>query len=371
MLDPADPARLAILPDLGRALASSGRFDDAKACLAEALERSEAAGDERAMAYARVLPYLEFAGVDLSPSEYRRVADEAQALFERLGDDRGLALAWRLRGFASWREGNAAGEAVASARALEHARRAGSHWEEKEIVLDLGIDLYWGPTPLPEAIRWCNDILARAPDDRAIEMGIAHALAHMHARLGDFALARSLAARCLEIANESGQRMLAAALAEVAADVETLAGNHAAAERMLAEGCARLVAMGAPSVVDEAAHALSRIACGLPVDGERLAGLATTTDRAPRALLKAAIAAAHLNAGSLVEAERDARSAVEYFATTDFVTFHADSVLILGDVLRSAGRTSEADAAFQQALDLYRQKGSLVSGEIAAARLAG
>ena len=78
-------------------------------------------------------------------------------------------------------------------------------------------------------------------------MGIAHALAHMHARLGDFALARSLAARCLEIANESGQRTLAAVLTEVAADVETLAGEHAVAERMLAEGCAERAAMAVSS----------------------------------------------------------------------------------------------------------------------------
>ena len=57
LLDPADPARLAILPDLGRALNSNGRFDDAKAVFEEAIERSEAAGDERAIAYARAMRY--------------------------------------------------------------------------------------------------------------------------------------------------------------------------------------------------------------------------------------------------------------------------------------------------------------------------
>jgi hypothetical protein len=56
--------------------------------------------------------------------------------------------------------------------------------------------------------------------------------------------------------------------------------------------------------------------------------------------------------------------------TTDFITVHADSSLILGDVLRAAGRRADADAAFQQALDLYRQKGSLVGAKAAATRLA-
>jgi tetratricopeptide (TPR) repeat protein len=202
-------------------------------------------------------------------------------------------------------------------------------------------------------------------------MPVAHALAHMHARLGDFTRARSLAARCREIAAESGQRPWAATLTEVVADVETLAGDHAAAERILAEGCDWFVSMGESNVTLEALHGLASVAAGRPVDVERLAGMASAKHGHPRALLKAAIAGAHLNAGRLAEAERDARSAVDYFATTDFITFHANSSLILGDVLRAAGRRVEADAAFQTALDLYGQKGSLVSVETAAARLAG
>jgi hypothetical protein len=128
--------------------------------------------------------------------------------------------------------------------------------------------------------------------------------------------------------------------------------------------------MGAPSAVHEALHGLSQVAAGQPVDVERLAGLATTRGRAPRALLEAALAGAHLGASRLVEAERDARSAVGFFATTDFLTFHANSLLILGDVLRAAGRRDEADLVYRQALDLYRQKGSLVGVKSAEARLA-
>ena len=223
---------------------------------------------------------------------------------------------------------------------------------------------------MSEAIRWSNDILAGAPDDRGMEMPISHALAHMHARLGDFELARSLAARCREIAAESGQRSWAATLTEVVADVETLAGDHAAAERILAEGCDWFVAMGESNVTLEALRGLASVAAGRPVDVERLAGMAAAKHGHARALLEAAIAGVHLNAGRLAEAERDARSAVDYYATTDFITFHANSSLILGDVLRAAGRRAEADAAFQTALDLYGQKGSLVSVKLAAARLA-
>jgi len=152
--------------------------------------------------------------------------------------------------------------------------------------------------------------------------------------------------------------------------VETLAGDHAAAERILAEGCDWFVAMGESNVTLEALRGLASVAAGRPVDVERLAGMAVAKHGHARALLEAAIAGAHLNAGRLAEAERDARSAVDYYATTDFITFHANSSLILGDVLRAAGRRAEADAAFQTALDLYGQKGSLVSVKLTAARLA-
>jgi class 3 adenylate cyclase/tetratricopeptide (TPR) repeat protein len=369
LLEPNDPARLAILPDLARVLYASGRFDDAKAGFAEALERSEAAGNERALARARVMRYL-LLDSDLSSGDIRRMADECQAIFERLGDDRGLALALRLRGSASWMDGNVAGDEVALARALEHARRAGSHWEEASIVFDLSIDLYFGPTPVSDAIRLCNDILAAAPDDRAIEMPVAHALAHMHARLGDFDLARSFAARCQEIAAESGQRNEANTLKEVAADVETLAGNHQVAERLLREACDWHIAMGQPHRTLEGLHGLAQVAAGLPVDVERLAGLAAAVSDTRRALLEAAMAGAHLNAGRLAEAERDARSAVDFYTGTDFINFHAQTALILGDVLRASGRGEEAGTTFQQALDLYRQKGNLVGERDALARLA-
>jgi class 3 adenylate cyclase/tetratricopeptide (TPR) repeat protein len=369
LLDPASPTRIAILPDLARVLAAVGRFDEADSVFKEALERSEAAGNQRVLAHARVARYVTVDS-ELTADELRRIADECSAIFEPLGDDRGLALAWRLRGEASWRDGSVAGDEVAAKRALDHARRAGSHWEETQIVLGIAIDLYWGPTPVMDAIRWCDAILARAPDDRAIEMGIAHALAHMHARLGDFERARSLAARCQEIARESGQQAAAASLSEVAADVETLAGDPAAAARILGAGCAWWSDSGRPHLVLEALHASAQAASGQRVDMDRLAEMATVKDANTRGLLAMAMAAGSLRAGQLGEAEHHARSAVDHFATTDCLTFHAEAAVILGDVLATDHRSDEAHGAFELAEQLFSQKGSVVGARLAAARLA-
>jgi hypothetical protein len=106
------------------------------------------------------------------------------------------------------------------------------------------------------------------------------------------------------------------------------------------------------------------------VDVDRLTEIAAKATGWFRANPVRVIALARAASGDLDEAEAQARAAVEAFATTDFITFHADALLTLGDVLHTAGRNSEADVAFLQALDLYRQKGSLVSVNTAAARLA-
>jgi class 3 adenylate cyclase/tetratricopeptide (TPR) repeat protein len=371
LLDPDAPARLAILPDLGGALDSAGRLDDARACFAEALARSEAAGDERALAYARLLR-LETYGADelLSPSECRRVADESQALFERLHDDRGLALAWQLGAEASWTEGRAADFEAGLARALGYARRAGAHRDEAQIVYSLSAVLVQGPTPVPDAIRRCREILDHAPDDRGIEMAMTHALAHLHAHLGQFEVARPLAARCREIAAESGQRADAAGLTEVAWDVETLAGDHEAAERIIADGCERLTAMGGSSPLLERCLAESRLALGRVVDVDRLSENAAQSTGWLNAIRMRVVALARAAVGDLDEAVAQARAAVEAFTTTDLLVFHAETLVTLGDVLRSAGRASEAAEAFRQALDLYERKGSVVGAKAAAARLA-
>ena len=370
LLEPADPIRVAVLPALGRALNAIGRFDDAVACIDEALERSEAAGDERTLATARVLRCLLDLEPAATPTERRRIADEAAIVFVRLGDDLGQALCWRLRGYASWLDGQAAGEEAAAVRALEHARRADAPREEAIIADAISSDLVQGPTPVPEAIARCEAIRDAAPDDRGIELAMSHALAHLHARLGRFELARSLAARCREIAAESGERASAADMTEVAWDVEMLAGDHEAAARIITEGRDELAALGRASPMHEKFLALSRLAQGRAVDVDRLLEItARESDPVARANTARTVALARAAAGELEQAEVQARSAVEILSPTDFITFRADAEMAHGDVLAAAGRGGDAKAAYHAALVLYVQKGSLVGARLVQARL--
>ena len=359
LLEADDRERLVLLPDLARALDANGRFDAARACLDEAVDRAQSRGDELTLAYGRALQCLVFEQ-ETTLEERRRVADACFEIFERHNDDRGLALCWRLRGAASWRSGWGVGDDSALGKALLHARRAGAHRDEVLIADGLSSSLTLGPTPVDDGIRRCEEILADAQGDRGIEMAMSHALAHLQARVGSFDIARGLARRCRTIADESGQRALAAHLSEVAWDVETLAGDHPAAERIIAEGAAQFAAMGKPHRMLEAFLALSRTALGRTVDVESLREMAAHEQRATQALLEHAIGTALLHAGRAEEAEASARRSVGYFATTDLVTMEADTTLGLFDVLHARGQDAEASLALDQAERLYRRKGSLV-----------
>jgi tetratricopeptide (TPR) repeat protein len=65
--------------------------------------------------------------------------------------------------------------------------------------------------------------------------------------------------------------------------------------------------------------------------------------------------------GRTDEAEALAAEAVRLAERTDFLTLRAEAQLDLAEVLNAGGRPDEASAATQRALELYRQKGDLVS----------
>jgi class 3 adenylate cyclase/tetratricopeptide (TPR) repeat protein len=369
LLEADDPSRLAMLPDLARALDSNGRLEEARACYDEAIRRSRAAGDERALATARVLRCLS-SSVEVDADERTRAADECQSVFARHGDERGLALCWRLRGEASWREGRGVGDESALALALAHARRAGAHREEVLIADGLSASLALGPTPVEDGIRRCLEVQREAPEDRGIEMAMSHALAHLYARRGDFDVARPLAARCREIAIESGQRAEAAHLTEVAWDVEYLAGEYSAAEHAIAEGCSAFEALGKPHAMLEAFRALAQVAQGHVPDTDRLRTMASGKQQAMRALLEVAIGNAELLRGDHAAAEAELLRAVAYFETTDLVTMHGHACMVLGDVRRAAGKAAEAESEYRHALDMHERKGSIVEALVIESRLA-
>jgi Flp pilus assembly protein TadD len=65
--------------------------------------------------------------------------------------------------------------------------------------------------------------------------------------------------------------------------------------------------------------------------------------------------------GRFDDGVRLAREAVAMIAASDCLDYQGIAAMDLADVLRSAGRTDEANVAARQALDAFERKGNLVS----------
>ena len=70
-------------------------------------------------------------------------------------------------------------------RALVHARKAGDVGEQTAVYSRLGTLFARGPTPVGEAIRRCQAILAETEGNRTVAGAMYHPMAHMKARQGD------------------------------------------------------------------------------------------------------------------------------------------------------------------------------------------
>ena len=95
--------------------------------------------------------------------------------------------------------------AEASERALEHVRRAGDRFEEREIVEWLVIALLLGPAPAPDAIRRFELLLGEVGDDPFLQAEILGGLAPLAAMQGRQAEADDIVARSGTIMEESGE----------------------------------------------------------------------------------------------------------------------------------------------------------------------
>lgn len=200
---------------------------------------------------------------------------------------------------------------------------------------------------------------------------MSHALAHLHARRREFDEARSRVATLRTFLHETGQVYMYWFFSEVAADVEALAGDNAAAVRVLAEGAEQLERIGerAPTIEVFLAHYLYDQ--GDLAGAERFAvlgGSAKGFFEKPLAL--GVLGKIRARQGQGDEAERLASEGVALLEATDFLVDLATVLFDLGEVFRLGGKTEEARSAFERALDASERKGDLVSADRARTALA-
>ena len=211
LLPDADSERREVLPILATALMRTGDFMRAEQLLDQALESARASGDKRLEL--RTIIDREFVRTFTHPGEPLEgmvaVADASIPMLEELGDELGLARAWWLKSEAHINACRWGARAADIERALEHAKRANDIGEEAALSALLAQALHYGPTPVPEAIERCEEMLAMPISDRSYQAGLRSTLGALRAMEGNFEDARSLWMEARTVYEELGLRRAA------------------------------------------------------------------------------------------------------------------------------------------------------------------
>jgi tetratricopeptide (TPR) repeat protein len=363
------PSRLELLPEWGEALLQLGDFAQAQAALEEAIAHADEAGLPAVRAHAalvNLLVRLRVGDPEGWQDEAAETIAESMAAFQEANDHAGLAKAWRLL---AWSHGLACqfGRAAEAAeRALDEARLAGDRRQETRAATAYAAAASFGPTPVPEAVERCEQIVEHIVGDRHSEGRLLALLAGLHAMQGDVEEGRELARRARHLLEELGLDVEVASATIEAWRVEMLAGDPAAAERELRHGYEILVALGEKYVLSTVSGLLAQTLdvlgrCDEIESLSRLSReLASEDDVDAQALWRCVHAKTLARSGAFDEARELVGEALELLAATDAVVYRFGALLDLAEVLRLAGDPVGRQAALDEAVGLAERKGSAV-----------
>jgi tetratricopeptide (TPR) repeat protein len=296
-------------------------------------------------------------------------------LLEELHDELGLAKAWWLRSEADVIAGRWAARGEALERALYHAKSASDPREISTIIALLAQALEYGPTPVSEAIRRCEELRESVHEDAEVRAAIASTLAGLHAMQGRFDEARVLAEEGRVVYEELGLRYMRAARSLASGSIELLAGDPAAAVRELRWGYDELEKMGERGTRSTLAAFLAQalVEEGRYSDAIEFSRVSEETgaaaDVVTQAVWRSARATALAHAGDWAAAEVLAAEAVELSGGTDFLDLQGNTLLSLANVLHLSGQSEKAPPLVERARRAFERKGNTVAEARAAAAL--
>jgi class 3 adenylate cyclase/tetratricopeptide (TPR) repeat protein len=366
---PDDAQHGRILVELGATLTDGGHLSEARAALSEAGALAASLGD--AALGARLVVEELVVELQSDPAAAIVRAGEAlaasEAVFAQVADDEGLCRLSYLNALINWIQGRVADAEEAWARAADLARRSGDTGRLSDVLRWIPSAALFGPMPVADAIRRCEQVLAELPGSRLTEAQILGPMGGLVAMQGDFDGARALLARRDAIIADVGFAMHA--VGEWAAQVELLAGDPQAAETRLREGYAQLEAIGDRAFLSTTAGLLARALHEQGRDEQALAFTVICEETAAPGDLAAQIAwrgsrarilAARGETGGAVTLAQEAVALAE---RTDLLSDHGDALLDLTEALRADGRPVDAANAARSAETLYRTKGNLVAAD--------
>ena len=378
LLERTDPARVAMLPDLGHTLVSTGDFVRARPTLEEAVELGRETGDTRTEHRARVelLVLRVQSEPDFPVTEFIAGVEEAARILTELDDDAAVARALFARSNAYLMASRYDLMEQPLEQALVHARRAGDRRTEEEIIFWLMALRAFGSTPVAAAIERCERVLAEAPGNLHVEESAMNFLGLLHAMQGRFDEARRCRSRSTELARDFGDRLHLTSTVMIDGWIELLAGQPERAEHVLRPGAETLSEMGETAYLSTVAAVLAQALYEQARYDEAETWTKTSErasspdDTASEMAWRATRGRVLARRGDLTAGEALVREAVEIGRRTDDPRSLADCLLDLAEILELAGRAEEAIPPAREALRLYEQKGILPSIARAKARLA-
>jgi len=362
LLPPLHPSRIELLRELSGALWVDGDVDAAELVLSDSIHAARAAGNTRLEWYGRLERAARNATANGETTALVTTAESAVLVFQGLGDDLGLARAWRRLGLVAHTEHRYGDATTAFERALAHAEASGDEQERARSADALCTALLYGPARVADAVERAEAILASAGSNAVLRSHVSTSLAGLVAMQGDFDRARELYTEAGAVYEKLGLRLPWIGWTVVAAAVELLAGDAAAAVKVLRDGYEVLAAGGHESL---RAYQAGVLAFVLATEGEAAAAQRFVVACAPGLIAGAHDTAARLRAAQALlvdhrlDGERLAREAVELSERTDDLNLQAAMHLTLARISGDADEATEARR-------LYERKGNVAAAAAAA-----
>jgi class 3 adenylate cyclase/tetratricopeptide (TPR) repeat protein len=375
LLGEKDPARALLLLDAGEATVDIGELERAEAMLTEAVDRALSA-DEMGIARAAALALLQLryttdahavqVNIGQQESMVELVEHEIPEL-EAMGDDRALVRAFRLLTYVHWTGARFGDAAAAAERTIRHATAAGDQVTARRFLGSLAISALYGPMPVIEAIATCEEVLARAKDDRRAGALAELAIGQLEAMRGNFERARLLYRQSRASLEELGC-LLPAALTSLASSViEFLAGDLAAAESELRTDFRHLEEMGERNYISTTAGLLAEVLYreGRYDESAEFARvckhLASPDDVASQFHWRCVRGKLRAREGAIDEAKSLLSAAMALIETSDQLDLQGYGLLDFAEVRELSGAPAEAAALSERAAGLFERKGNVVS----------
>jgi class 3 adenylate cyclase/tetratricopeptide (TPR) repeat protein len=378
MLFPVGDQRRSIrLWEAGEALTEVGSFAAADALLKSAIEDAAEHDDDAAELTALVIRLELHYSSEGAADENKLIEQVERAIrrLEELGDHGGLTRAWRLLTQIHWTRLQWGAAEEAAIRMLQEARVTGDSILEARFLPALCACAAYGPTPVDEAVKRCEDTMERVGADRKGGALISIALARLEAMRGNFARARELHHLTRATLEELGWSFLAAQTSLDSGPIEILAGDPAAAERELRRDHHALREMGdhnyvftVAALLAEAVYQQGRYDEAYELTAES-AGDDAPDDALSQYLWRCVRGKILAQRGHTEEAIALLNEAVGIAGASDATDWHAGVLTDLAEVHEIAGDVAAAENVLRQALALFEAKGNTVSADLVRARL--